>query len=96
MTTTKITPKEFEMLKAIVESEYQDGNDVVNAPIWFDYIVNSWSTGGVFTGLQAKGLVGSFKTEQRSSPEITDSTIHITAAGLEAYTAASKKAARHE
>jgi hypothetical protein len=88
MTTTKLTAKEIEMLKAIVDSEYIDGEDPVEHEIWFDYVVDSKSKGGVFTSLQEKGFVKAYITKEkldrsdRFSP--TTSTIRITQAGFDA------------
>lgn len=86
-TPALITPKEKALLSSIVNSEYQDGNPVDN-PIWLDYVVDSKSRGGVLTSLQRKGLVTVILIPMARSDNrlngITDSTIAITQAGLDA------------
>ena len=81
--TTKVTPKEAALLNDIITSEYQDG-DVVGHDIWFDYIVDSKSKGGVYASLLEKGFVTASLSTQTHGCDITESTIAITQAGLDA------------
>lgn len=59
--TKKITPKERQMLIAIIESEYQNGqNDPIGCAVW-TWSTTGWagkSAGGIITSLVKKGLVG--------------------------------------
>jgi secreted Zn-dependent insulinase-like peptidase len=85
-----ITPKELDMLFSIAESEYNSSGDVTD-DVWFDYIVTSQSLGGVVTSLQKKGLVEVKMIHIMDSDNrvagISDSTIHLTDAGADAYRA---------
>jgi len=78
-----VTVKEAALLNDIITSEYQDGEDVVGHDIWFDYIVDSKSKGGVYASLLAKGLVTS-SLSTRKTCGITESTIAITQQGFDA------------
>lgn len=72
---TITTTNELAFLRAIVASEYHDGNDVIGNPVWTDCI-DGWSRqrkGGTVSSLTRKGLIGT-----------CDDTVWITAAGLEA------------
>jgi hypothetical protein len=84
----KVTAKEIEVLKAIANSEYQDGENPVDHDVWLDYIVDSKSRGGVLTSLMAKGLVRAFITKEyidsHNKAIGTLSTVAITQAGFDA------------
>ncbi len=86
---TYLTEKERALLTEIVDSEYQDGGNPVDNPVWMDYIVNSKAKGGVLTSLQSKGLVRVNLISRTDSDNfkfsgITDSTIAITETGFAA------------
>ena len=81
--TQTVTPKEAALLNDIISSEYQDG-DVVGHAIWFDYIVDSKSKGGVYASLLEKRFVTASLSTQRNGCDITESTIAITQAGFDA------------
>jgi hypothetical protein len=83
MTTTQnVTSKEAALLNDIISSEYQDSN-VVGNEIWFDYIVDSKSKGGVYASLLSKGFVTAIMSTEKQC-DITCSTIAITQAGFDA------------
>lgn len=91
--THTLTAKEKELLTAIVESEYQSNVDegVIDYDIWFDYVVNTKSKGGVFASLQSKGFVNATIVPKAKSlmrcNGISDSTLSITAEGFAALKA---------
>ena len=76
----KPTPKELEVLRAIIKSEFQDGNDPVNNPVWSwscNPFAKKSSLGGVVASLKKKGLV-------TQGGEGDDATLSITQRGFEA------------
>ena len=83
--TPNVTLKEAALLNDIISSEYQNG-DVVGHDIWFDYIVDSTSKGGVYASLLAKGFVTASLSDQKVG-DVTESTIAITQAGFDAVAA---------
>jgi hypothetical protein len=87
-----LTSKEIKLLKSVIDSEYQDG-EVIDNPIWMDYVVNTKSHGGVLASLKKKGLVNFTLVAKEDSNNwrdgrITDSTISITAKGYLAFVGA--------
>lgn len=79
-----ITAKEREMLRAVVESDFQDGEAPVGNHVWADCLwthLPKASNGGVLASVIKKGLV-SYDEQGR------DSTVSLTALGLVSYVAA--------
>ena len=79
-----LTPNEFKALQGIYDSDYRDGDNPVNHPVW------SWSAnpfkskktfGGVVASLSKKGFV-----DQSDSGK--DAVVSMTQAGFEAWIAA--------
>ena len=60
----KVTKFEIELLKAIVNSEFQDGQDPIGYPVW-SFSCNPWEdekprrVSGVMSSLNKKGLAKS-------------------------------------
>ncbi len=57
-TTGNLTDKEVTMLRKIQVSEYHNGANPINNPVWLSCVARTQSDGGIITSLQSKGLIG--------------------------------------
>lgn len=74
-----LTTNEKELLRAIITSEYQDSDEVVDNPIW----VGSWDT-----SIPKKSLPGVMASLQKKEYVKTDGeVVAITRSGMTAYEA---------
>jgi hypothetical protein len=80
---TKLTTKEIEALKGIVDSDFRDGNHPVGRAVW------TWSANPFPSKRTFSGVVASLNSKgfTSSTDEGEDSTIVMTAAGWEALKA---------
>lgn len=86
-----ITPMEYDYLDVVVNSEFHDGEEVVDHPVWAP-LASDFTTikkkqlGGVASSLQQKGFVNIYDDGSKPShPGQQTITVAITGAGFEAY-----------
>jgi hypothetical protein len=86
-----LTANERKALKAIIASEYQQGDardDVVDHDVWTRYVnpfKNKRTQGGVYASLSTKGLIKIGGDYEMGSGHGTMGTVSITAAGWDAF-----------
>lgn len=80
-----VTEKELNLLRAIHDDEFQDGNDPVDNPIWTDDVIDDHSGAAVLGSLIKKGLAGSDDHGMDSGRK--DACCWITALGAEVLAA---------
>lgn len=88
---TKLTTAQITLLQAIVDSEFQDGNDPVGNEVWTFSAVDGFpeaSRGGILSMAKQAGLIRLFPAEDIVNGKRVDaSTVTLTQAGWDALQA---------
>ncbi len=89
---TNLTTLELAVLKSIDNSDY---GDLLRDAVWFwakemaaEIGISAMALGGVVSSLQEKGMVHVYIADARARKMGDDSTINMSAAGVDAYIAA--------
>jgi hypothetical protein len=83
-----VTEKEANLLAAIVESDFHNGNDPIDNPVWRDDVLDNLSDAAVLGSLIKKGLAGSDDVDKPR-----DACCWVTSLGMSVYEAGKEGAA---